>query len=187
MGDPALTDAWLRASLPAVQVRAASPADLSYLNDVEQRASERFAEIGLDPVTRGPNLPPALLARQQALGLVWVAGDPPVAFAVALAFPGALHLHEIDVVPEAAGRGLGRALVDVVSAEAARRGLAEVTLVTFRDVPWNAPYYGRLGFRVSAEAARRPEIGAILEEERRSGLSALGVRVVMTRPSSPDR
>ncbi len=170
---------------PAARVRLATVGDLARLAEVELRAAARFGEVGMVEVERLPPVAPELMARQQALGLVWVAGHPPLAFAVALDFPGALHLHEVDVVPEAAGRGLGRALIDAVSVEAARRGLGEVTLVTFRDVPWNAPYYGRLGFRESPGAARRPEIAALLEEERRSGLSALGVRAVMARAVAP--
>lgn len=162
-------------------VRRASTADLAFLADVEQRAGERFAGVGLSAVARGPNLPPAVLVRQQGAGLVWVVEDPPVGFAVALLFAGSLHLHEVDVLPEAGGRGLGRALIEAVSAEAARRAVSEVTLVTFRDVPWNAPYYARLGFRESPEAARRPEIAAILDEERRGGLAAVAPRVVMAR------
>lgn len=163
--------------------RLATIRDVPLLNAVEQRAATRFAGIGLDELVRWPNVPPALLARQQAAGLLWVIGEPPVGFAVAVEHPGALYVQELDVVPAAAGRGLGRALLDAVSGEAARRGLAEVTLITFRDVPWNAPYYARLGFAESPEAARRPELAALLEEERRSGLTALGARVVMARPA----
>lgn len=161
--------------------RLAAPADVPLLAAVEQRAATRFEGVGLAELVRFPNVPLAFLARQQALGLLWVVGDPPVGFALALEHPGALHLQELDVVPEAAGRGLGGALIDAVSAEAARRGLAEVTLVTFRDIPWNAPHYARLGFAEVPEAARRPELAALLEEERRAGLAAYGARVVMAR------
>lgn len=167
-------------------VRPASARDLPFLGEVEVRAAASFAEVGLAEAAGLPSVAPELLARQQAAGLLWVARDPPVGFAVALAFGGALHLHELDVVPEARGRGLGRALIDEVSAEASRRGLPRVTLVTFRDVPWNAPYYRRLGFRESTEAARLPEIAALLEEERRSGLAAMSPRVVMAR-AVPER
>jgi GNAT superfamily N-acetyltransferase len=164
-----------------VTVRLAGPRDLSFLPSVERRASIRFADSGMRSLAEGPTLPAELLARQQALGLVWVAGDPPVGFALALAFTAGLHLHEVSVIPAAGGRGLGSALVEEVSAEAARRGLREVTIVTFRDIPWNGPWYRRLGFRPSTAAARRPEIAALLEEERRTGLAALGPRVVMRR------
>ncbi len=179
------TGATAPASAVATGVRLAGAGDLATLAEIELRAATRFAEVGLVTAARLPSVPAELLARQQASGLLWVVGHPPVGFAVALAIPGALHLHELDVVPEAGRRGLGRALVEAVSAEAARRGLAEVTLVTFRDVPWNAPYYRRLGFREAPEAARRPGIVAILEEERRSGLAVLAPRVVMARPAAP--
>lgn len=149
------------------------------------RAGACFSEVGLAAAAGWPNVPAELLARQRAAGLLWVAGDPPLGFALALAFGGALHLHEIDVVPEARRRGLGRALVDAVAAQAARRGLPQVTLVTFRDVPWNAPLYRRLGFVESAEAARLPEVAALVEEERRSGMAALAPRVVMARAVAP--
>lgn len=166
-------------------VRLALPHELPLLGGVEQRAAERFAAVGLPELMGAPNVPLEMLARQQAAGLVWVAGSPPAGFAVAFEHPAALHLHELDVVPEAGRRGLGRALVDAVSAEAARRGLAEVTLVTFRDVPWNAPFYRRLGFAESPAAGRRPELAALLDGERRSGLAALGTRVIMARPTVP--
>ena len=42
---------------------------------------------------------------------------------------------------------------------AAGNGYASVTLTTFRDVPWNMPFYERLGFRViplSRTLARAP-------------------------------
>src|SRR5512136_2984812 len=109
-------------------VRAATTRDLPFLADVELRAAMRFVEVGMAAAARLPNVPLDLLARQQTAGLLWVAGDPPVGFAVAVEFPDSLHLHEIDVLPEEGGRGLGRALVGAVTAEAARRRLAEVTL-----------------------------------------------------------
>ena len=40
-----------------------------------------------------------------------------------------------------------------------------MTLTTFRDVPWNAPYYERLGFRVIAPADQGPELAALVAEE----------------------
>ncbi len=43
------------------------------------------------------------------------------------------------------GVGLGSSLVDHLDGWAAARGLAALTLTTYRDVPWNGPYYERLG------------------------------------------
>ena len=44
-------------------------------------------------------------------------------------------------------------------------GLAAMTLTTFADVPWNAPYYGRLGWRVLSPADLSPGLVRIREHE----------------------
>ena len=43
------------------------------------------------------------------------------------------------MTPAQGRRGVGHALVDEVLAWSAARGLPSVTLITFRDVPWNGP------------------------------------------------
>ena len=40
-----------------------------------------------------------------------------------------------------------------------------MTLTTFRDVPWNAPYYERLGFTVVEPADQGPELRALVAAE----------------------
>lgn len=41
---------------------------------------------------------------------------------------------------------MGRALVAAVIEQARVMQLNSVTLTTFRDLPWNAPFYQRMGF-----------------------------------------
>ena len=93
-------------------------------------------------------------------GLVWVAEDAGrlIGFATCEAFEHELHLWELAVRQEAQGKGAGRALISAVVDEARARGLPEVTLTTFRDIPWNAPFYARCGFVEIPEA----EFGAFL-------------------------
>jgi putative acetyltransferase len=57
-------------------------------------------------------------------------------------------------------------------------GHASVTLITFRDVPWNAFFYERLGFRPLAAEALAPALRSRLAEEARRGLP-MERRVVM--------
>jgi hypothetical protein len=45
-----------------------------------------------------------------------------------------------------------------------------VTLTTFRDVPWNAPYYARLGFAVIDEAYFDERLREVFAREVRIGL-----------------
>jgi N-acetylglutamate synthase-like GNAT family acetyltransferase len=61
---------------------------------------------------------------------------------------GRIYVEALDVVPQHAGRRIGAALLDHVDARARETGATHVELSTFRHVPWNAPYYQRLGFSV---------------------------------------
>ena len=73
------------------------------------------------------------------------------------------------------------ALIDHVAAWAADHGLRAVTLTTFRHVPGNAPYYGRLGVEVLTDIGL--ELAARVDEETAHGLDP-ALRVCMRRPLS---
>jgi len=77
----------------------------------------------------------------------------------------------------------GRAWVVADEADrwALRRGLSALTLTTYADVPWNAPYYARLGFGIVADVELYEGLCRIREREEASGLAAWP-RVVMRRP-----
>lgn len=105
-------------------------------------------------------------------GLLWVARDAagaPVGFAL-VELLDEPHLEEIDVDPAHGRRGLGRALLAVVLAWARGAGHAGITLTTFRDVAWNAPFYARLGFRALGPGEIRPGLAATMREETARGL-----------------
>ena len=85
--------------------------------------------------------------------------DRPVAYLTASTVDGCAHIDQVSVHPAHAGKRLGAALVDHV---AATSGAPALTLTTFRDVPWNAPYYERLGFRVFEPG---PELAALMRRE----------------------
>ena len=71
---------------------------------------------------------------------------------------------------EAQGHGTGRALIAAIADEGRRRNLPAVTLTTFRTVPWNAPFYARLGFVTITGAALNARLAAVLKREARHGL-----------------
>jgi GNAT superfamily N-acetyltransferase len=102
-------------------------------------------------------------------GLLWVAlsdEGTPVGFALVELFGEAAHLEELDVQPQCGRRGVGTALVRAVCEWAAAQGIPAVTLCTFRDVPWNAPFYARLGFKILPPEEWSPPLRARAEEER---------------------
>jgi GNAT superfamily N-acetyltransferase len=117
----------------------------------------------------------------QADGRLWIAfvENTPVGFALVEMLADDLpHLEEIDVHPQHGRRGIGSALVRAVCAWVSQSGYAELTLTTFRAVPWNLPFYSRMGFEEVSRTALRPELAAVVQDEAARGLDPRD-RVVM--------
>jgi len=96
--------------------------------------------------------------------------DQPIGFASTEPFEDALHLWELAVRLDAQRRGAGRALVMAVAADARARRLPAVTLTTFRDISWNAPFYRRLGFAEVPWAEAGPRLAGLHDLEAERGL-----------------
>ncbi|WP_455352163.1 GNAT family N-acetyltransferase [Streptomyces sp. SYSU K217416] len=158
--------------MPAA-IRLASAAELPALQDIERAAGEPFRALGMAAIADDEPPPLDLLARFQSAGRAWVATDErdrPVAYLITDVVDRAAHIEQISVHPAAARRGLGRALIDHLAAHAYAQGLAALTLTTFAEVPWNAPYYARLGFHVVDGPALTPGLREILRAEAAHGL-----------------
>jgi GNAT superfamily N-acetyltransferase len=158
----------------------ARPHDVPLLPAIELAAARLFE--GLVPASlMDETTDVEQLAAAQAAGRLWVAvaDDLPVGFAqVVLRDDGVPHLEEIDVHPTHGRRGLGAGLVRAVCDWTAASGHREITLTTFRDVAWNAPFYARLGFEVVGASDWPPAIAAIVADEAARGLDP-ATRVVM--------
>lgn len=89
-------------------------------------------------------------------------------------------MRELDVHPDHAGNRLGARLLDAAGRWAARHGARWLALTTFAEVPWNAPYYARLGFGIFTPGADWPALAARLAAEG-PVLSGYGRRVAMRR------
>ena len=164
------------------EITMARPKDLPLLASIELAAARLL--IGHAPesilaATTSQND----LGRSQREGHLWVAllNDVPIGFAhVKILEPTVFHLDEIDVHPDYGRRGLGTRLVMAVCASAAIDGYRSVTLATFRDVPWNMPFYTRLGFEVIPRDKLTPALRSVIDDEARRGLD-ITRRVVMRR------
>jgi ribosomal protein S18 acetylase RimI-like enzyme len=171
-------------SAPIV-VRPATIDDVALIQAVEVAAGERFRDIEDPRISRCADAPPYWTAGLERASLeqrAWVAvddGGSIIGFAVAWEVDGEGHLDELAVAPAHGRRGVGRALVDEVVAWTRARGLASVTLTTFRDVPWNSPYYEKLGFDIVSPLT--PALQALIDEQATWGLDP-SLRVVMRRP-----
>ncbi len=164
-------------------VRAPLPDELPLLQAIGVAAGRRFAEVGRDDVADDPPLALTDLEAWRKAGRAWVTTDRdghPVGFVVVDLIDGGAHVEEISVLPELGGKGHGMALMRHVEGWARRKGLATVTLTTFRDVPWNRPWYERRGYRVLGEDEWTPGLVARREEEAAHGLDP-DQRVVMAK------
>jgi len=174
-------------SAPQYVVRLARPAEASLLGAIEQRAASRFATIGLERIARGRPTSEAEYQEAIAGGRLWVvaeAGGAIVGLAITDVLDGEGFLAEISVLPEHGGRRLAARMIDAVAAWAAAQGCRRLRLTTFSDVPWNRPYYERLGFAVLDEADAGPQLRAVRDKERARGVDANGPRVCMSREIS---
>jgi len=160
-------------------IRPARRKDLHKLPAIERDASRRFESLGIKDV--GPSVSLEVLEKRQSSGQLWVAldrRDSPVGFAVASVVDGHAHLEEIDVLVRHGRQGLGTRLVRTVCRWAARARLRGVTLSTMRTVPWNAPFYARLGFEIVSEDDLTEGMKGLRRLEESAGLAVSG-RVVM--------
>ena len=168
----------------AVTVRQARPEDVGRLNAIQFAAGNAFRDIGMPAAAETFPLPAESLSGYRRAGRAWVAADEydePVGFVVFDVVDGCAHIEQVSVHPAHAGQRIGAMLLDYVADWAAEQDMPAMTLITFRGVPWNAPYYERLGFRELAESEVTPELAAL--NAGQGGNSA--ARVCMLRELTP--
>lgn len=165
------------------RIRAARSDEVEALREIERAAGQRFAEVDMAAIAASEPMAGSALEAHRIAGGLWVAVDErdrPIGFAVTIPLEGAVHVEELAVHPDAQGRGAGGALLDHVAARARADGAVAITLTTFRDVPWNQPYYERRGFLVVPEAGLGPGLAAVRADEASAGLDP-ALRVCMRR------
>ncbi|MDI6105497.1 GNAT family N-acetyltransferase [Actinoplanes sp. NEAU-A12] len=164
-------------------IRTARPSDLARLQEIERVAGRAFRDIGMPEVADDEPLSIEVLAGYAEAGRAWVAvaGDVVAAYLIVDLVDGNVHIEQVSVDPRYGHRGIGRSLIEHAAAFAMEIGAAALTLTTFAEVPWNAPYYRRCGFVVLDENAITPELRALREHEGAAGLDRWP-RVCMRRP-----
>lgn len=158
----------------------ARPEDVEALPGIELSAATTFnGSVPASALEGG--IAESEFHRAQQEGRLWVAlmDEIPVGFALVEMLANDLpHLQEMDVAPEHGRRGLGTALLQAVVEWLRRSGHEQITLTTFRNVPWNMPFYSRFGFQELHADELRPELVKVVREEAGRGLDP-AQRVVM--------
>jgi GNAT superfamily N-acetyltransferase len=136
-------------------IRSARARELILLAQIEQSAASLFLDTPYAFLVNGEPLSIDFVQQRFQAGQVWVAVDPDnvvLGFAITREVDDTIYLQEMDVDPAHGRRGIGTALVETVIEWALLHDYHAVSLSTFRDLPWNAPFYAKLGFRILEES-----------------------------------
>jgi GNAT superfamily N-acetyltransferase len=163
----------------SVSIRRAAPSDYPALESIENAADQllidRLSAERWEPAPSGSS-------RAEEPGFVLVADESAtgtiVGFVHVLESGEIAHLEQISVLPEHGRRGYGRRLLEAAMDEARSRGFERLTLRTYADVPWNAPFYAGLGFVETEPTTDFHK--SLVDVEERLGLDRYGRRVEMT-------
>ena len=115
---------------------------------------------------------------------VLVTGDPPVGFASVEIVDGVAHLAQLSVLPWRPVR-VSAPRWSVPSATGRRPRLPGGDADDVPDVPWNGPFYARLGFRTLDELT--PGLAAIRDHEKAIGDDDFGPRIAMRKDPGSGR
>ena len=141
-------------------IRRPRPNEIRLLPQIENQADLRFARVGLQRLIDMPVASIASLQYGRRHGLLWVAASPlgqPVGFALMKLRSRTAWLDQLSVLDRWQRRGYGTALIERSARTAEALGFDALHLSTYRNVPWNGPYYGRRDFEeVPRGAFARP-------------------------------
>ncbi|RDC60513.1 4-(cytidine 5'-diphospho)-2-C-methyl-D-erythritol kinase [Alteripontixanthobacter maritimus] len=149
------------------RIRLARPDDAQAFHDVEADAGglleqhPSLAQITL-PSPRSSQEYAAMIDKGHSLAAV--SEDAVIGFVATRPFGRELHIHELSVRRSFQRRGIGATLLGALAIDAHNAGFAALTLNTFRDIPWNAPFYARQGFEIIGDIEAHPRLAHALEK-----------------------
>jgi GNAT superfamily N-acetyltransferase len=152
---------------------------------IEHAAATMFSEEDLPRhiryrVTSSETLQEAL--RQNRLWIAVTRHDLPVGFAYAAELDGHAHLDEMGVHPDHGRQGVGSKLLMAVCTWAKTHGYSGLSLVTFRHLAWNAPFYRKQGFLQIPNGELSAGLVKRIREEQLAGLDVkkrIAMRLVL--------
>ncbi|MHC8319044.1 GNAT family N-acetyltransferase [Pseudomonas sp. LB3P31] len=160
--------------MPSI-IRLAVPQDAELLPSIEMSAAQSFRSVeGLTWLADSLPMSVELHSQLIAQSTCWVAVDAenqPLGFISAKRHGNDLHINELSVMQSMQGRGLGRKLIEEAKRYARSNALRFVTLTTFKSVPWNAPFYTRLGFQIKHASDLDQRLAAALSDEYKRGFA----------------
>ncbi len=156
-------------------IRLAREDDAQDFFKVEDDAATLLRE---EPSLEGIPLPPSSSADHHAKviakgrSLAALVDRQIVGFAEAGPVGRELHLHELSVTRAHQNKRIGATLLGALKIDARNSGYRAITLNTFRDIPWNAPFYARHDFVELLNLEGHPHLAESLESAVALGIPA---------------
>jgi GNAT superfamily N-acetyltransferase len=169
-----------------VTFRFAALREAELIRAIEYDAAQRFADIDMVGIASARPMEVEFVRRKILASEIVIAVDGDargVGFVMFVQTPAGCYIEELDVLRAWAGRRIGAALIERVAELARTAGAQRLMLSTFRNVPWNAPYYRRLGFSVIATADLDQHLRALRAAHMARGIDE-SKRVFMWREVS---
>ncbi|MGP9821760.1 GNAT family N-acetyltransferase [Salinarimonas sp. NSM] len=166
-----------------IRLRPLAEGDAPRLAALERASRRRYADHGgaLAWVAEMPAMPPERFDRGDTLVADGADGTP-LGYVLLEPLDGLLYIVGIAVAPQAGRRGVGRTLMREAEVRASAQGLGGTSLATFREPPWNGPWFRRLGYTAMPEHRIGPGLAAVLT--RHAGLVDMATRETLWKPGA---
>ena len=162
-----------RAEKQSFQIRDARLTEAEQLPAIEISAAQSFRSLpALTWIATSDAMSADAHRRSVRTGTCWVAVDAmdtPVGFLTASVHHDDVHILEMSVASPWQGYGIGKALLRHLEQWALRKKLTGITLTTFQEVPWNAPFYSKMGFVILSNKALDQRLASVLDREHSHG------------------
>jgi GNAT superfamily N-acetyltransferase len=163
-----------------------TPADLGHIQEIsalEDSAGKAFIEIGMAWVDAMPAATSEDLEEPIKKGNILVAKQ--ASSLIGFIHMGEMdengHIFEVSVGLEAQGTGIGRKLLAAGEKWATTKGFSAITLTTFKNVRFNAPWYQKCGFDIiTPDRYDNPVLYITLKNEQ-EGILGRSERVAMIK------
>lgn len=154
-------------------LRLAKPDDADAFYHVEEDAAALLRDepslSGIPvPPSRSPDAYRELI--KQGHCLLAHKGEAIIGIAASRPIGRELHLHELSVATQHQRQGVGAVLLNAVKIDARNSGIRAITLHTYRDIAWNAPFYQRHGFVIVDDIESHPRLAQGLDAAVEFGL-----------------
>jgi GNAT superfamily N-acetyltransferase len=167
--------------LQQITIQTASLHQLQAIPGIELAAAAMFPEADLPLELRFKTTAMSDLYAAHDDGRLWVAVTDDAAvvgYTTVDVFDDQAYLSEVDVIPAYGRRGIGTLLVNTVVEWSRVKSFATLSLITFRHIEWNAPFYRKLGFSFIDPTEFGADLSDQFEHERLAGID-VSKRVAM--------